>query len=194
MSPHLGGVGNKWGPPAQVLNPLPKSSLKCSWSNTQVAKPPSLRSSSPLSILLRGFLGAAPAWRDLGATKGSTNLHVPVLLLSITSISSPHWLINPTPCSTGTRSQGPRGCWMPFPGGMRVVRTNPPVCRWPRGCLWPNLWEPGGIRTALVMSLNHRLPPMSAKPNGTRGVLWELALLLRAGWAQIPAIPAGSDG
>lgn len=85
----------------------PKSSLKCCWSNTRVAKPPSPRSSSPPSVPVREFLDA---------TKGSTNFHIPVLLLSITSISSPRWFINLTPCSTGTHSQGLRECQIPFPG------------------------------------------------------------------------------
>lgn len=47
---------------------------------------------------------------------------------------------------------------------------------------------------ALVMSLNRRPSPMSGKPDGTRGVLWELTLLLHTGWAQSPAIPDSSDG
>lgn len=57
-----------------------------------------------------------------------------------------------------------------------------------------NRQELGGKHTALVMSLNHCLSPVSAKPDRTQGALWELALLLHTGWAQIPAIPPGSDG
>jgi len=54
--------------------------------------------------------------------------------------------------------------------------------------------DAGGKRTALVMSLNRHLPLMSGKLDKTQGVLWELVLLLHTGWAQIPAIPPGSDG